>query len=74
MNLASLFSQAFKPTLFASLTFQAGMDGDPGRLVDDEQVLVLVGDDDGRELIGRDRRLVGDVDLDHLPACEPLAW
>jgi hypothetical protein len=50
------------------------MDDHPGRLVDDEQVLVVVGDPE-LALLGLESVLVafGDVDLDAFSALEPTA-
>ena len=53
---------------------RAGMDDDAGRLVHDEQVLVLVGDGE-LDVLGLDhaRGLRGHFDLDLLPTLEPVA-
>ena len=50
------------------------MDDEPGRLVDDEQVLVLVGDPQRQLLrLERARRRVGHLDRQLLPALQPVA-
>ena len=50
------------------------VDDEPGRLVDDEQVLVLVGDPQVERLVrARARRSRARLELDLLPALEPVA-
>ena len=53
----------------------AGVDDEPGRLVDDEQVLVLVGDPEV-ERLGRSSAgsaIAARIELDLLPAAQPVA-
>jgi hypothetical protein len=58
-----------RPLLLA----RARVDDRPGRLVDDEQVLVLIGDSEVDRLRDEGRGRRGRLELDLLPALEPVA-
>ena len=58
----------------AARVARSGVHDDPGRLVDDEQVLVLVGNAERHVLrFDRRRRGLGRLELDLLPALEAMA-